>query len=304
MLMVDSGAYSLYREHTRKNPAKAKDFFESDVFWSYVDNYSEFIKKNKEEITTYCSVDVIYNPELSWKVQKYMEDFHKLKPMPVFHCFEDFKWLKKYIDNYDYIGLGGLAGKVGKQTWVKVMGDPAFNLICDTPDRMPRVKVHGFAVASPELFVKFPFFSVDSASWVIYGKYGGIIIPRRKNGKYDYSLPPYLIKTSWQNHHINKPGTHIDNITELQRQEFLNYLAKYNIPLGKSEYKQVNKNYKLEKNENWFDKEKKIVEIIVENGVCNDYQKRDDINLYYFLEMEKQVPTYPWSFHIKTKRLF
>lgn len=303
MLMVDSGAHSLYREYTRKNPAKAEIFFESDVFWNYVDDYAEFIKLHKNEIDIYVSVDVVYNSELSWKVQKYLENTHKLNPMPVFHCFEDFKWLKKYIDNYDYIGLGGLAGKIGKQTWVKVMGDPAFNLICDAPDRMPRVKTHGFAVASPELFVKYPWFSIDSASWVIYGKYGGIVIPRKKNGKYDYSLPPYLIKTSWRNHHINKPGTHIDNITEIQKRSLLEYLETRNICLGLSEYRQEEKDYRLKEWEFWLDKEKGIVEIIIENGVCNDYRKRDIVNLYYFLDMEKQVPDYPWPFYNKTRRL-
>jgi hypothetical protein len=305
MICLDSGAHSQYKEYIRKNPAKGKLFFESDIFWKYVDDYAAFIKKHINDFDFYVSVDVVYNSELSWKVQKYLENAHKLKPLPVFHCFEDFKWLKKYIDNYDYIGLGALAGKVGKNNWITAMGDPIFDLICDAPNRLPKVKVHGFAVASPEVFVKYPWYSVDSASWVIYGRYGGIIIPRKVKGKYDYSVPPWLIKTSWRNHHINIQGTHIDNITEIQKKEFVQYFAEKGYRLGKSEYKKVKEGYELRENEQWLDsKTKKEVEVIIERGVCNYFQARDDLNLYYFLDMEKQIPAYPWAWYNKTRRIF
>ncbi len=304
MLMMDSGAHSLYKEYTKTQGQNNFDFYETDTFWKYVDDYAEFIKIHKDTIDLYVSVDVIFQPELSWKVQKYLEDVHKLHPLPVFHSYEDFKWLYKYLDNYDYIGIGGIGQTVGKKTWIKTMGDPIFNIICDTPNRLPRVKTHGFAVAAPELIVKYPFFSVDSASWVIYGKYGGILVPKKIKGKYSYAIAPYLIKTSWKNHHKNIQGTHIDNITSIQKQEVLNYLQENNISLGESEFKTVKEGYKLQENESWFDRTKTKVEIIIKAGVCNSYQIRDDINLYYFLEMEKQVPSYPWSWSIKTKRLF
>jgi hypothetical protein len=304
MICLDSGAHSQYKEYVKRNPAKGKDFFESDTFWKYIDEYAAFVKLHEDQLDFYVTLDVIFNPELTWKVQKYLEDTHKLHPLPVFHSYEDFKWLRKYLDNYDYIGIGGIGQTVGKNTWIVTMGDPIFGIICDTPDRMPRVKTHGFAIASPELFVKYPWFSVDSASWVIYGRYGGIIIPRKVKGKYDYSIPPWLIKTSWRNHHINIQGTHIDNITEIQKKEFVQYFQKYNVSLGKSTFKTVKKNYILQENESWADKKKNIVEIIEEAGVCNDFQKRDDMNLYYFLEMEKQIPKYPWSWYNKTRRIF
>lgn len=300
MLMLDSGAFSIWKEFHNKGKK-----LKGDALWQYVDDYAKFIKQHNKEITTYVNVDIPFSPEITWEVQKYMENTHKLNPLPVYHPNEDIKWLKKYIDNYDYIGIGVMgASTVGKQTWIKNTGDRAFSLICDTPNRLPRVKTHAFAAASPELFVKYPWYSIDSASWVIYGKYGGIIVPRKKNGKYDYALPPYLIKTSWRNWHINKPGTHIDNVTEIQKKALLEYLEMRGVTLGISEYRQVEKNYTPKEYEFWLDKEKGIIEVVIEYGVCNDYRKRDDVNLYYFLDMERNAPEYPWAWSIKTRRLF
>lgn len=305
MLMLDSGSHSLYKQYTKTQGQNNFDFYETDIFWKYVDDYAEFIKQNKATIDIYVSVDVIFNPTLSWKVQRYLEDVHELHPLPVFHSYEDFKWLYKYLDNYDYIGIGGIGQTVGKKTWIKTMGDPIFNIICDTPNRLPKVKVHGFAIGAPELIVKYPWASVDSASWVIYGKYGGIIIPKKTKGKYDYSIAPYLIKTSWKNHHINIAGTHIDNITGIQRKEFMSYFALIGLPIGISEFKKVKVGYTLKEGEKWVNaKTKDEVEIIIEAGLCNDYRIRDDANLIYFLEMEKQVPKWPWSWSNRTRRLF
>ncbi len=305
MLLLDSGAHSLFKEKTKQKRFNVAQndfsYYETDQFWEYVDSYAEFIKKHISTITAYVNVDIIRNAELTWKVQKYLEKTHKLKPLPVFHSHEDIKWLKKYIDNYDYVGIGGIGQFVSKNTWIQAMGNPIFDLICDTPNQLPRVKTHGFAIASPELFINFPFFSVDSASWVIYGKYGGVIIPKKTKGEYDYTKPPYLIKTSWKNHHINIQGTHIDNVTSIQREEFLNYFAYRNLPIGKSEFKDVQSNYKLREGETWFTKGK-IVEVIIEEGLCNSYQIRDDANLYYFLDMEKQAKPYPWPWHNKIRR--
>jgi len=306
MLFLDSGAHSLYKKHTmllgKRNDFR---FYETDEFWNYVNDYAEFIKENKDRIDIYVNVDVIFNPELTWKVQRYLEDFHKLHPLPVFHSNEDIKWFKKYLDKYDYIGVGGIGQTVGKTTWIRSVGDPVFSIVCDTPDRTPRVKLHGFAIASPELIAKYPWASVDTASWVIYGRYGGVIIPRKKNGKYDYTVPPWLIKTSWRNHHINIPGTHIDNVSDIQRKEFVRYFAEKGFVLGTSKYKKVSRDYELKENEQWIDRKKKDeVEIIIEKGVCNFHEIRDDLNLYYFLDTERNIPEYPWSWGIKTRRIF
>jgi len=128
-------------------------------------------KKFADDINKVYEGDV-YKPENYLKeVQQYMEDVYKLNPLPVFHSGEDFKWLKLYLDNYGYIGLGGLGQSVSKGNWILNVGEPAWNMICDEKG-MPRIKVHGFAMTSPDLIIDMAFFSVDSTSWMQFGKYG------------------------------------------------------------------------------------------------------------------------------------
>ena len=58
----------------------------------------------------------------------------------------------------------------------------------------------------------------------------------------------------------------------------------------------------MEANEKWAEKKSKNkaderqVEIIIEEGVSNKYQLRDEVNIIYFLDLEKSIQKWPWSF--------
>lgn len=298
-IFLDSGAHSIY-QLLLKNKEK-EGYKHSKELWKYIDNYAEFVKKNEHLLELYVNVDIIFDPEMTWEVQKYLEQNHGLKPLPVFHPGEDFKWLKLYLDNYDYIGLGGV-GQITKSYWMHTVGDPAFDLICDTKNRLPRCKVHGFAMTSPELMTKYPFFSVDSTSWVQYGKYGMIVVPRSKNGKYDYTKSPWALAVSTQSKKITKEGTmHLDNLTNQYKKYVQDYLNEKGFILGKSEFKNVHNLYKLKLNEHWADKSKGLVEIIIEKGLCNSHELRDKLNLLYFFDLEKSIPEWPWPWERKIR---
>jgi len=47
----------------------------------------------------------------------------------------------------------------------------------------------------------------------------------------------------------------------------------------------------------------KIVEVIIEKGLCNDYMQRDELNIIYFLDLEKSFPKWPWPYKKKQKGL-
>lgn len=155
-LFLDSGAFSLFSQ-VRTSTADAKrgktDFswYESREFAAYMDRYAAFVKENLDVLDVYATVDVIFNPELTWKAQKYLEKKHGLKPLPVVHFGSDLSWLRKYLDaGYDYIAFGGSAQNVGPELYIQ-WADRVFDVVCDTPDRMPRCKVHGFAVTGLKL---------------------------------------------------------------------------------------------------------------------------------------------------------
>ena len=296
-LMLDSGAHSLFNEYTR---GKGRDFsfFESDVFWEFVDKYCAFLIENKENFDLYVSVDVIFNPELSWKVQKYMES-KGLSPLPVFHVGEDFKWLKRYIDNYDYVGLGGLGQTTSKKNWIVGMGDPAFSMICDDKG-MPRIKTHGFAMTSPDLVIQYPWFSVDSTSWFQFGKYGLIIVPKKKNGSFRYDESPHIISVSSRKKR-KADAENFDHLPDRVKEYILEYIESKGLSMGKSELKSVafdKKKPEFHLSDNEISEE----EIVIEEGVCNSMYVRDELNLQYYLDLEANIPPWPrpWKKKIKT----
>lgn len=289
-IFLDSGAHSLYKAEVA---AKKKDdfsFYESDSFWEYVERYCEFLKANKDKFEVYVSVDVIFNPEMSWKVQKYMEDTHKLKPLPVFHSGEDFKWLKLYLDNYDYIGLGGLGQSVSKGNWILNVGEPAWNLICNKKG-YPRVKVHGFAMTSPDLIIEFPYYSVDSTSWMQFGKYGLIVVPRKKRGKFIYDEPPYIVSVSTRKEQKSE-YKNFHNMPKIEQTHVHEYLEKLGLKMGESKLNHV----AFDRKKIEFpisDVEVSSVETIITKGVCNDADQRDLVNLQYYLDLESEIPKWP-----------
>jgi len=44
-----------------------------------------------------------------------------------------------------------------------------------------------------------------------------------------------------------------------------------------------------------------LVETIIEAGVCNDYRLRDEVNIVYYLDLEKHFPKWPWAFKLNQK---
>lgn len=309
-LFLDSGAHSLFNEKVKGKGYTDWSYYESDHFWNYVDDYCNFILTNQHMIEVYVSVDVIFNPELSWKVQQYMEKEYGLKPMPVFHSGEDFKWFKKYMDNYEYIGIGGPGQTTTKAHWARTIGDPIFSMICKPPHFLPSHKLHGFAITAPTLLTAYPWYSVDSSSWVQFGKYGMVVIPRSKNGKYNYRISPY---TPFVSSRPIKKGNknHFDHAVDIHQDYFNDYFAEKGFVMGRSEFKTVDPTgYKLQKDEYWANlrsnRKAGLVEIILERGLSNDHIHREKLNTQFYLDLEASIPPYPqpWLKLAKNNRLF
>jgi hypothetical protein len=142
-IFMDSGAYSA---HTL---GKQID----------IDKYIEFCKKEKPDYV--CALDSITDPEESFTNWEYMMN-KGMDTIPVFHQGESFKHLDSYLNEVqvNYIALGGLVGghpetliEWLKIVWVKIL------------DKRPDLRVHGFGITSPNVIMRFPFYSVDSSSW-------------------------------------------------------------------------------------------------------------------------------------------
>ena len=285
-LFLDSGAFSAWSQGKTIN----------------IDEYIKFIKEHKELIEVYANLDVIGSPEKTWENQMYMEK-QGLLPLPVFHYGEDEKWLKRILSRgYDYISLGGMV-PISTGDLIHWLDYLFKTYLCDQ-EGMPKVKVHGFGLTSLRLMLRYPWMSVDSTSWVVTGRMGSIYIPRYRDGKWIYDEESWKVAVSNRSPGNKEAGKHITTMSPMEKKILLNYITEKGYKLGVSEYKTVEQGYELKENERFCDKkpdnktDKREVEIVVEQGVSNKYQLRDELNIRYFLDLEASMPEYPWPFKI------
>lgn len=161
-------SYFYFKE--KKDLEKFKDFrvfIDSGAFSAFtrgitidIDEYCNWIKAN-DWITQYSVLDCIGDAEGTLKNQKYMEEMGT-NPIPCFHANEDLKYLEYYCENYDYISLGGLVFySRDRKTLIRIL-DEMFSIV---KKYWPK-KIHGFGMTGIPILERYPFYSVDSTSWL------------------------------------------------------------------------------------------------------------------------------------------
>lgn len=169
-VMLDSGAFSVWRLGRRID----------------LSNYIRFCDLHADVLFKVINLDVIpAKPGVRasrWQVDESAAEGWKnwrrmraagIDSMPVFHYGEDRKWLDRYLDaGCTYIGLSVSHMRSDPMqaldlTWRYLCGSGGY----------PTVKVHGFALTSKDVFIRYPWYSVDSTSWIMAPSYGCLLIP-------------------------------------------------------------------------------------------------------------------------------
>ena len=162
-VFLDSGAFSMWSLGAKVS----------------IPDYCDYIKRNediirKDDGVLLASVmDSIGDALGTYQNQLLMEEMG-VQPLACFHFGEDPRYLEYYINKYDYITLGGMVAQSTPQ--LKLWLDNIWEkYICDGAGR-PKVKVHGFGLTTPELMRRYPWYSVDSSSWVQIARVGGMLL--------------------------------------------------------------------------------------------------------------------------------
>ena len=288
-IFLDSGAYSAFTQGVEIK----------------IDDYIAFIKAHKDHLAVYANLDVIGSPEGTWKNQRRMEAAG-VSPLPCFHYGEDVKWLLKYLSRgYDYIALGGMVPISSKD--LKIWLDDIWKNYLTDKDGMPIIKVHGFGLTSNSLMRRYPWFSVDSTSWVMTGRMGGVYVPKYRDGKYDYSEDCWKVQVSNRSPSKDEPGKHLQSFSPAARRNIEQYFTHKGFKVGESEFRMEAADYELKENEKWNGKavgDKREVELVIEPGLANDYKQRDELNIIYFLDLEKNWRPWPWPFQPRVSKSF
>ena len=229
---------------TQTNPQRFQFFLDSGAYsaWSRgseinIDEFCEFIRANADHLDVYASLDVIPGrpgqkptaaerdeaAEQSWRNYLYMVNEHNLSPLPVYHYGESRRFLDRMLDHgCDYIGIGGLVGIPGAQrrTWL----DGVFHHITDAAG-MPKVKTHGFGMTSVPLIFRYPWYSIDSTTWIMISASGSIYLPAMRDGKFVFDDVPLTVSVSDRNPKQNKDGKHANSMPPTMRDILTQWLT-------------------------------------------------------------------------------
>lgn len=109
-----------------------------------------------------------------------LKKYTNAKIIPVYHDSEFInekdRWhLEKFCEEYNYIAVAGLTRKRLKENERRKMANYVFSITKN------KIKIHGLAVTGQKWLKDYPFYSVDSTTWLNGGKYGGVIL--YKNGE-------------------------------------------------------------------------------------------------------------------------
>lgn len=143
LLFIDSGAFSAFASGVEVD----------------INQYIDFLQKYAWAYDICAGLDVIGDWKATLKNQTYMET-RGLHPLWTFHRGEPFDLLKEQIQERDFIALGGMAQSASRRGEFQNWLDRCFSIIKDS------VRVHGFGITTPSLMIRYPFYSVDSTTYL------------------------------------------------------------------------------------------------------------------------------------------
>lgn len=192
-VFLDSGAFSAFSMGVNVDLGK----------------YCDYIHKNLDIIEhidgqPLASVlDAIGDADGTWRNQMAMEA-RGVRPLPCYHYGEPIEVLQYYIANYSYITIGGMVPISTPQ--LKLWLDRLWADYLTDDKGHPVVKVHGFGLTSLPLMMRYPWYSVDSSTWVQWAANGMVLVPGQV-GQVDVSNKSSRKKIR---------GQHMDSVSPLE----------------------------------------------------------------------------------------
>ena len=185
-VFLDSGAFSAFTQGV-----------EIDV-----GEYCDYIHKNADIILFPSVLDAIGDADGTWHNQQEMER-RGTTPLPCYHYGEPTEILDYYVSRYPYITIGGMVPISTPQLFVWL--DRIWEEHLTHADGTPKCKVHGFGLTSLPLMKRYPWYSVDSSTWVQWAANGMILAPGRAQ-----------LDVSNRSSRRKQAGQHLDSLTPMQ----------------------------------------------------------------------------------------
>lgn len=239
LLAIDSGAHSFYQKIAAPRSAEGKiirgvgfadkidhSYSTTKQFAKYLDSYVEWIRQFGDHLEFCVSLDVPLNAKRSWETYVEMTN-QGVNVLPVYHYGEEIKWLDKYLDRTDYIGIGGLVRTGDKlssfsfreKTWARILNGKG----------RPRAKIHAFGIGTADILRRHPYYSSDSTTAFTWSRYGCVMVPKktRDHKSFDYFTLPivYPVTPLRRNANLHIDGLHPHSITRAVIEEYVEQIG-------------------------------------------------------------------------------
>lgn len=150
-LLLDSGGFVA---RTKGTPISVKDL-------------ANYINKHKVKVAFELDTNDRHETEYN---RDYLLGMTQATIIPVYHYSDfasgDYALLDEFIEKFSYISIGGVAGEGLGTKNEKLLYDFIFSRTQD------KVKVHGLGITALRILKRYPFYSVDSTSWLSAARYG------------------------------------------------------------------------------------------------------------------------------------
>jgi hypothetical protein len=196
-IFLDSGAFSAYTQGVTID----------------INRYCRYCRDNADILEQISVLDAIGDANQTYHNQKYMEA-QGVQALPCYHYGEPEAVLRYYVDNYAHITIGGMVPISSPQ--LKLWLDRLWSKILTNPDGTAKVKVHGFGLTSVPLMARYPWYSVDSSSWVQLGGMGNIFIPQWG-----------MLAVSEFSPNAKEKGKHIDTLTPVEQEAVIRLINEW-----------------------------------------------------------------------------
>ena len=163
--------------HEKVSPVKAELFIDSGAFSAHTQGvkidlkeYVKFLQNNREFISVMATLDDLSSPQKTRENHLALIS-EGLPVIPCFHVGEPLQYLEQYLEEHDYVALGGMVPYMrSKKDSVMRWLVQCFRLAQKFPGR----GFHGFGCTAWKVVASFPWRSVDSSSWGAGFRFGSV----------------------------------------------------------------------------------------------------------------------------------
>lgn len=158
VFLLDSGAFTFM-----------SSLKSGTVNWDdYIGRYADFINEYNVKYFFELDIDVIVGIKEVERLRNKLESLTNKKCIPVWHKSRGKDYWLKMVKDYDYVAIGGIVTREIKPSEYKY-----FTWLLNEAKK-ENCKVHGLGFTNLTGLHKYPFYSVDSTSWLSGNRFGSV----------------------------------------------------------------------------------------------------------------------------------